>query len=429
MEIKIADIQIPPDRQRQEESEEALAELVESIKNNGLINPIVIGRDNRLVTGGRRIKAYLRLGRETIEARYFESLDPLERKIVEFDENDKRKQLTWQEAARAIKEIHDLKREKEGRGWTASDTARALGVSLGKVSEDLTLAAALDNPRITSRPTRRGALSTVKRERELILVRELARRRATGLGIAVEAASTSLTGGVVYNSDCRVILDNINENSIDLIIIDPPWGIGLDKASQWSSKWIASYDDSQDAVYKMMVEVAVKLFRILKPTCHFYSFYPIQESEWWVNVFTKAGFIVRQRPLIWFKTGQPSITDVYTSFLPCYESIIWGFKAGDGGTRRLFSHPVPEAQGWSRQAGLWHENEKPVEMIERWIESSSEPNEIVLDCFSGGASTLAAAFNLGRYYIGIELDEVNYKKGVERMKALEERKEEVQEDE
>ena len=68
-------------------------------------------------------------------------------------------------------------------------------------------------------------------------------------------------------------------------------------------------------------------------------------------------------------------------------------------------------------------------MLERWIEASSEPNEIVLDCFAGGASTLAAAFSLGRYYIGVELDEVNYTKSVERMKTLEERKEESQEEE
>ena len=91
---------------------------------------------------------------------------------------------------------------------------------------------------------------------------------------------------------------------------------------------------------------------------------------------------------------------------------------------KLFSRPVPEAQGWPREPTIWHENSKPVDMISKWIESSSEVNDVVLDCFSGGGSILASAFSLGRYYIGCEKDEVNHKKSVERLRQLEDRKEE-----
>src|SRR3990170_7903478 len=236
MNISLSNIKIDENRQREDLDETSLLELVESMKNNGQITPIVIDRESKLIAGRRRIEAARRLGWHEIRAEYFDSLDILAQKIIEFDENDKRKQLTWQESARAIKEIHDLKREKEGREWSATDTAKTLGVSLGKVSEDLSLAAALDNPRVTGRPTRRGALTTVKRERELVLVRELARRRALNLGITSFAPSTGLMGGVIYNADCRTVLEGMNENSVDLIIIDPPWGIDFDKASQWSSK-------------------------------------------------------------------------------------------------------------------------------------------------------------------------------------------------
>ncbi len=426
VEVRIDSIQIPTDRQRQEDDDQALAELTESIRNNGILNAIIIDRNRRLIAGGRRIAACLRLGHETITATYFESLETLDQKIIEFDENDKRKQLTWQEAARAVQEIHDLKTAHEGKSWSARDTARTLGVSFGKVSEDLTLAAALGNEKVAGRPTRRGALDTVKRERELALVRELARRRATDMGLSSGDNSTSFTSGVIYNANCLDTLKSVASGSIDLIVPDPPWGIDFDKASQWTGKWIATYDDAQEGVYKLLPEVFRELYRVLKPASHVYCFFPVQEIQWWCGLFTNSGFMVRQRPVVWYKTGQQGISDVYTSFLPTYESILWGYKPGEGGLRRLFSRPVPEAQGWPRPSHIWHENEKPVEMLDRWVETSSEINEVVLDPFCGGASVPASCFGLGRYYIGIEQDIVNYKKACDRMKGLEERKENEQ---
>lgn len=411
------------ERFREDLDPSTVAELAESFKTIGQLNPIIIDRNNKLVAGRRRIEAAKQLGWETIRADYWEDLDPLSQKIVEYDENSKRKDLTWQENAHAIAEIHRLKVEKEGKNWTATDTARTLGISLGKVSEDLTLASALDNQKVAARPSRRGALDTLKRERELVLVRELARRRATGIGILHANISTTFTGGIIYRADCREVLREIADNSIDLIIIDPPWGIDFDKAAQWSKSWISSYDDSPNEVNTMLTEVFPELYRVLRPSCHLYAFFPIQAAEWWVKLMTQSGFGVRQRPLIWFKTGQPSISDVYMSFLPAYESILWAYKPGQGDVRRLFARPVPEAQGWPRQPGLWHENEKPVEMLDRWIESSSEINEVVLDVFCGGGSTLASAFALGRYFIGVEVDDSNYARACERIKILEERKE------
>ena len=48
--------------------------------------------------------------------------------------------------------------------------------------------------------------------------------------------------------------------------------------------------------------------------------------------------------------------------------------------------------------------EKPSELLEHIISASSRPGAIVLDCFAGSGSTLAAAKKLGRNYIGIEID-------------------------
>jgi site-specific DNA-methyltransferase (adenine-specific) len=51
-----------------------------------------------------------------------------------------------------------------------------------------------------------------------------------------------------------------------------------------------------------------------------------------------------------------------------------------------------------------HPCEKPAAMLEHIITASSRPGAVVLDCFAGSGSTLAAAKKLGRQYIGIEID-------------------------
>jgi len=417
-------------RTRKDLDEEKLLELIESFKNVGQITPIVVERDGKLVAGRRRLEAARRLGWPTIRAEYRDSLSEIDRKIVEFDENDKRSQLTWQESAAAIKEIHELKKAEAVAAytnWTAADTAKILGVSEGKVSEDLVLASSLSNERVANRPSRRGALDTLKRERELVLVRELARRRAENLGLVLDSNATSLTGGVVYNADCRDILKTMEPDSVDLIFMDPPWAIDFEHSSQWTSKWVASYDDTVGHVRPMLLEVFPLLFKVMKPASHFYCFFPAQELEWWITQLTKVGFHVRQRPLIWFKTGQPSISDPYSTFLSTYETFIWGAKPDPDGVRRLLSRATPEGLGISRQPGLWHENEKPVELVETYIEASSVVNEIVFDPFSGGGSTLVAAFNTGRYFIGVEGDPGNYEKIRRRLTELETSKEVIEE--
>lgn len=419
--VKLSEIKFnDAERIRQDLQPDGIKELAESISNVGLINPIVIDQSMRLLTGRRRLEAHKLLKRDEIEVRYYEDLDPIQRRIVEYDENAKRGQLTWQEGARAIQEIH-LLLSAANREHTMGETAQALGVSIAKVSEDLMLANGLGNERVDNRPSRKGALQTFKREREMALVRELASRRVDHVGEAIgrEFIHRFSSLGSIYCATCIDVLRQLPDESIDLVVTDPPWGINLATASQWTKKWVPTYDDSPDAIQKILPEVFRECARVLKPGSHIYVFYPIQETGWWVDTLGSAGFVLRNRPLIWHKASQPSISDIYTSFLPSYESILWGWKPGEGDYRRFFSRPIPESLAVPRSDLRWHENEKPTQLLDVYIEASSEPNEVVLDPFAGGGSTLASAFALGRSYVGIEVDEVNYGKAVERLRELE----------
>lgn len=52
-----------------------------------------------------------------------------------------------------------------------------------------------------------------------------------------------------------------------------------------------------------------------------------------------------------------------------------------------------------------HPTQKPVELITKAIEDSTEPGAVVLDTFMGSGTTAVASLKTGRNYIGFELDE------------------------
>lgn len=152
--------------------------LALSIERIGLQYPIIVqpteGEQYILIAGERRVRAYQRLERPTIPAYFKEQLDPDTREELELEENLQRKQFNYIEEAKAIAKLDRIKRERygsavpgrfsRGTGWGRKDTANALGISEGKVSEDIQLADACALfPHIERYTTRREALREVRR--------------------------------------------------------------------------------------------------------------------------------------------------------------------------------------------------------------------------------------------------------------------------
>jgi site-specific DNA-methyltransferase (adenine-specific) len=91
--------------------------------------------------------------------------------------------------------------------------------------------------------------------------------------------------------------------------------------------------------------------------------------------------------------------------MPAYEDVIRAFNVDP---------KEPFVDVWDfmnvRQYGGKHPAEKPQDMLRHIIRTSSYEGDVVLDCFAGSGSTLAAAGSLGRKAIGIEIESrwVNY---------------------
>jgi site-specific DNA-methyltransferase (adenine-specific) len=70
----------------------------------------------------------------------------------------------------------------------------------------------------------------------------------------------------------------------------------------------------------------------------------------------------------------------------------------------LPENPIPDVIDFPYAGNKLHPTQKPVEALAPLIEAFTKPGELVLDPFSGSGSTLAAAQQIGRDWIGIELD-------------------------
>lgn len=142
--VDISAIQVQREA-RQRQGELDLESLAESIKRNGLINPIVLTRGLVLVAGERRLTACKQLGLASIPARFVEDLDSVDLQILELEENIKRKDLDWQDIVRGVARIHTLYLTKDP-DWTQAETARECNMSQGNIGMYVRVAATLDDP-------------------------------------------------------------------------------------------------------------------------------------------------------------------------------------------------------------------------------------------------------------------------------------------
>ena len=174
------------DRARSDYDVELLNDLAQSLLTKGQIHPIIITKDNVLVSGGRRIRAATILrdgGYDIWSSIWYEQRDITEADalILELEENFRRDDLSWQDQARFIAKIHDVYTKTRPR-WERQQTAQKLGVSPAQVTRMINLASRLDMEivegefKFRSIRTFEGAYQSHMRERERGVLAEINRR-------------------------------------------------------------------------------------------------------------------------------------------------------------------------------------------------------------------------------------------------------------
>ena len=239
-------------RQRKKIESQPLADLQEAIRQRGLLHPptyrVLNGETGpvyQLVVGERRTKALMNLitakisfefnGQPVPEGTFpiftlGENLSRADLKQIEFDENKLREALPWQDEVEALAEIHRL-RQEENPKQSRLDTAEQLieegaveSTSKHALAQEIFKATAiaenLNDPTIAKARNKTEAYNLLlKREEEAINATLTKRRLAT----TSELPSIKLLKG-----DCIEVLTKTASGIADLILTDPPFGIGAD---------------------------------------------------------------------------------------------------------------------------------------------------------------------------------------------------------
>jgi site-specific DNA-methyltransferase (adenine-specific) len=410
-----------------------IPELVKSIESKGLIHPPCVtqhpeassGFKWKLVAGECRIRSMLMLGVAIIPCIPRDRLTPLEAVEMELEENVSRNALSWDEHCELMLRIHTLRQAanpvqpgKAGStGWTVEDTGNHFGVSKGLASKQIAFAKKLRERPDLKAKVKALPISAAMRVVEQTIEKEEVDRR-------VKAGELKLSSHL-WEGDCRNLFAKLDKDSVDLVVCDPPFGIGtIDDLEGESRGTSMSYtaqlspDDNSNlnSVIDLITTIAPQLERVLKPGSHFYIFHSFNIYDCLVSNLRLAGLECSSCPLIWYK-GRTTAPFRGYEYSPCFEPILFGWKPPK--TRRLTdaSSMLLEFSPVSAKDKL-HPFEKPQELLSFLIQQSSNKGELVLDFCAGSGSTVVAAQTCGRSAIGFEKNHEHILKAQNRLEAL-----------
>lgn len=202
----------------------------------------------------------------------------------------------------------------------------------------------------------------------------------------------------IYNEDCLVGMKRIPDKSIDLVLTDPPYGIGIDgrigggvlaKKSDFIKK---GWDDKHPTKRHFDEIFRVSKNQIIFGANHFISVMPYNSSSW----------------IVWDKlNGENDFADcelAWTSFKKAVRKFEYrwqGMLQGDMKNKETKIHPT----------------QKPLPLFEWIINNYSEEGQTILDPFSGSGTTAVACHRLKRKFICFEKDGGYFRDSIKRLET------------
>lgn len=231
----------------------------------------------------------------------------------------------------------------------------------------------------------------------------------------------------IHNDDCFNIFPSIEDKSINMVLVDLPYG-------QTDCKWDVKID-----LTKMWIE----LKRIGKDNCQYIFFTTTKFGNELIHSNPKmfrydlvwekhisVGFLLankqplRQHEMIYiFGNTKNSIYNPQKTIGKPYKRKDKNRK--DGGVYGTLKnidtinstgerHPTSIIKGYNSDKKI-HPTQKPLSVCEWLIKTYSNENDLILDFCMGSGSTIVACINTNRKYIGIEKDKEIFKTAQERI--------------
>jgi len=238
-----------------------------------------------------------------------------------------------------------------------------------------------------------------------------------------------MTTPLLYNDNALQKIKDIPDNTIDLVLVDPPYLIDY---KNWDS---AIFQGSES--FNTFTEDWVKeCFRVLKPNGSFWSFMGYQNIFPFFQILEKYGTVHYENWVVWARQkGRgsskhlKSVREDIIHVTKSKKDFIWNNikmlrevivpYVKDGKPRGWFLDENGKRVRWTGLGNVWvysapqwngvvdkqvHPSQKPTMMLERMILLSSNEGDVVLDPFMGSGSTGVACVRTDRNFIGIEQD-------------------------
>lgn len=433
----IHSILIDPARQRQEFDPQALQDLADSIEQYGLFHALVVRetpQGPKLVAGERRLRAVTQLWELGSTVRYngyvlqmdcvptvtLGELDEYSATEAELEENIRRRDLTWQEHANAVKTLHELRASQaldRGLQHTVAETAMEVhGRSDGRYHDDIrkeiVIANNLGDKEVAGAKTANEAFKILKRKEELA--------RVTALGAQV-GATLSASSHKLLQGNCLAFMaawaaDPVGSR-FDVILTDPPYGMDAQDFGDAGGKMTGiehHYKDDEEHFQQLMGQWCGLSYLVARPLAHAYVCCDIDQFAFLRAAMRSAGWYVFRTPFINFKQGGSGRVPLpQTGPRRSWEAILYAIK-GD----RPVNFIAPDVILSYGDENLGHGAQKPVNLYTELLKRSVRPGDNVLDSFAGTGTIFPAAHELKCYATGIEQNSASYGMCVERLGRL-----------
>ena len=216
----------------------------------------------------------------------------------------------------------------------------------------------------------------------------------------IEPVSQPVPDAVLYHGDCVEIMAKMADESVDLIVTDPPYLVNY---RDRTGRMVAN-DDRDD----WLKPAYAQMFRTLKKDSFCISFYGWSKVDRFMVAWLKAGFYPVAH-LVWAKpyASNSRYVDYH------HESAYLLAK----GRPEIPKTKVKDVLAWNYSGNRHHPTQKPVSALTPLIKSFSKPSDVILDPFMGSGSTGVAALEIGRSFIGCELEETYASAAKSRLEA------------
>lgn len=211
----------------------------------------------------------------------------------------------------------------------------------------------------------------------------------------------------LINGDALTVLRQMEAESVNFIITDPPYGVDFQSGRVEKARRKDKIANDKAPFIWWLYDA----FRVLTVGGGLLCFSRWDVQQVFIDAMKIAGFSVKS-VIVWDRVVH-GMGDLKSTFAPRYDTCIFAVKGS-----YAFPNGRPADVIQSQRingADLRHPNEKPLDLMRRLIEATTKPNDLILDPFAGSGTTLVAALQSGRRYIGVELSPQHYETAQRRL--------------